>query len=239
MFWFFGHESNGILAHRPGIELSPLALEGEVITTGLPGEVITISWTTRKVPVVCFFKFLPWIFLFMPKLYTDFHYFLHKIIRWEKWHNTKRANMKTHFSVPSFWVSLEAWQGIMFSRLYVYSLPSSFQGSVVGDPFRSLWIQRTIKGSKAVFFLLVVSPSYRSKLQFFQVTTKCQAGNSQSPVLMIFFSDSQPQYLVRKKYTVNFLIHSSFILEKKTIIWCFSLEIKKKKSSFGLQKCLS
>ena len=169
------------------ITVSAAILEGEVITTGLPGEVITISWTTRKVPVVCFFKFLPWIFLFMPKLYTDFHYFLHKIIRWEKWHNTKRANMKTHFSVPSFWVSLEAWQGIMFSRLYVYSLPSSFQGSVVGDPFRSLWIQRTIKGSKAVFFLLVVSPSYRSKLQFFQVTTKCQAGNSQSPVLMIFF----------------------------------------------------
>ena len=173
MFWFFGHEASGILTPRPGIELVPPCT----------GRRSHNHWTTSKVPV-WFFKFLPWIFFFfMAKLYIDFH---HKIIRWEKWHNTKRANMKTYFSVSSFWVSLESWQGIMFSRLYVYSLPSNFQGSVVGDPFGSLWIQRTIN-PKAVFFLLVVSPSHRSKLQFFQVTTKCQAGNSQSRVSMIFF----------------------------------------------------
>ena len=171
----FCHEASGILTPQPGIELVPPCT----------GRRSHNHWTTGKVPV-CFFKFLPWIFLFMAKLYIDFHYFLHKIIRWEKWHNTKRANTKTYFSVSSFWVSLEALQGIMFSRLYVYSLPSNFQGSVVGDQFRSLWIQRTIN-PKAVFFLLVISPSHRSKLQFFQVTTKCQAGNSQSRVSMIFF----------------------------------------------------
>ena len=36
MFWFFGREACGILAPRPGIEPAPLALEGEVLTTGLP-----------------------------------------------------------------------------------------------------------------------------------------------------------------------------------------------------------
>ena len=44
MFWFFGHEVCGILAPRPGIEPvppaleAPPALEGEVLTTGLPGQ---------------------------------------------------------------------------------------------------------------------------------------------------------------------------------------------------------
>ena len=38
MFWFFGHEACGILAPRPGIEPVPSALEGEVLTTGLPGK---------------------------------------------------------------------------------------------------------------------------------------------------------------------------------------------------------
>ena len=38
MFWFFGHEACGILAPRPGIEPAPPALEGEVLTTGLPGK---------------------------------------------------------------------------------------------------------------------------------------------------------------------------------------------------------
>ena len=35
MFWFLG---SGILALRPGIEPAPLALEGEVLTTGPPGK---------------------------------------------------------------------------------------------------------------------------------------------------------------------------------------------------------
>ena len=37
-FWFFGPKSCGISAPRPGIEPSPPALEGEILTTGLPGK---------------------------------------------------------------------------------------------------------------------------------------------------------------------------------------------------------
>ena len=37
MFWFFGREACGILAPQPGIEPATPALEGEVLTTGLPG----------------------------------------------------------------------------------------------------------------------------------------------------------------------------------------------------------
>ena len=38
MFWFFGPKACGILAPRPGIGPAPPALEGEVLTTGLPGK---------------------------------------------------------------------------------------------------------------------------------------------------------------------------------------------------------
>ena len=38
MFWFFGREACGILAPQPGIEPATPALEGEVLTTGLPGK---------------------------------------------------------------------------------------------------------------------------------------------------------------------------------------------------------
>ena len=38
MFCFFGHETCGILAPRPGIEPAPPALESEVLTTGLLGK---------------------------------------------------------------------------------------------------------------------------------------------------------------------------------------------------------
>ena len=38
MFWFFGHEACGILAPWAGHEPTPPALEGEVLTTGLPGK---------------------------------------------------------------------------------------------------------------------------------------------------------------------------------------------------------
>ena len=37
MFWFFGQEACRILAPLPGIKLVPPALNGEVLTTGLPG----------------------------------------------------------------------------------------------------------------------------------------------------------------------------------------------------------
>ena len=36
MFWFFGSEAWGILVPQLGIEPTPLALKGEVSTTGLP-----------------------------------------------------------------------------------------------------------------------------------------------------------------------------------------------------------
>ena len=38
MFWIFGPEACGILAPQPGIEPAPPALEGKVLTTGLPGK---------------------------------------------------------------------------------------------------------------------------------------------------------------------------------------------------------
>ena len=38
MFWCFGREACGILVPWPGIEPTPPALEGEVLTTGLPGK---------------------------------------------------------------------------------------------------------------------------------------------------------------------------------------------------------
>ena len=38
MFWFFGRKACGILAPQPEIEPAPTALEGEVLTTGLPGK---------------------------------------------------------------------------------------------------------------------------------------------------------------------------------------------------------
>ena len=40
MFWFFGHEACGMLAPQPGIKLAPPALEGEAVTTVLPGKSI-------------------------------------------------------------------------------------------------------------------------------------------------------------------------------------------------------
>ena len=36
MFWFFGHESSGKLVLQPGIKPIPLALEDQILTTGLP-----------------------------------------------------------------------------------------------------------------------------------------------------------------------------------------------------------
>ena len=41
-FGFCGHEACGILASRPGMEPSPPALEGEVLTTGPPGKSVAL-----------------------------------------------------------------------------------------------------------------------------------------------------------------------------------------------------
>ena len=38
MFWFFGHKACAILAPQPGIKPATPGLEGEVLTTGLPGK---------------------------------------------------------------------------------------------------------------------------------------------------------------------------------------------------------
>ena len=43
MFWFFGPKICEILAPWLGIEPAPPALEGEVLTTGLPGKSQQIS----------------------------------------------------------------------------------------------------------------------------------------------------------------------------------------------------
>ena len=44
MFWFFGYKACWILAPWPGIESTPLALEGKVLTTGPPGMVSLDFW---------------------------------------------------------------------------------------------------------------------------------------------------------------------------------------------------
>ena len=57
MSWVFGHEACGILAPQPGIEPAPLALEGEVLTTELPGKFLKNLFVTRKLAVssICFY----------------------------------------------------------------------------------------------------------------------------------------------------------------------------------------
>ena len=42
MFWFFGWEACGVLTPWPGIKPVTPALEGRVLTTGLPGKVLFI-----------------------------------------------------------------------------------------------------------------------------------------------------------------------------------------------------
>ena len=49
MFWFFGCEARGILAPWPGIKPTPAALEGEVLTTGVPGKSLSVFLNTENV----------------------------------------------------------------------------------------------------------------------------------------------------------------------------------------------
>ena len=46
MFQFFGYEACGISAPQKGVEPTPPTLEGEVLTTGLPGK---STWVALKV----------------------------------------------------------------------------------------------------------------------------------------------------------------------------------------------
>ena len=47
MFWCFGHQACGILVPWPGTEPRPPALEGEVLTPGLPGK-LPLPWLLRS-----------------------------------------------------------------------------------------------------------------------------------------------------------------------------------------------
>ena len=54
MFWVFGHAAHGMLAQKPGIELTtPPVLEDEVPTTGPPGKSFTIStWAFKMLTII-------------------------------------------------------------------------------------------------------------------------------------------------------------------------------------------
>ena len=66
MFWFFGHEACGIFAPQPGIEPTPPALEGEVLTARPPGKSLhRPSWTRPTFSVsslhILFPQFSAWL----------------------------------------------------------------------------------------------------------------------------------------------------------------------------------
>ena len=54
LFWFFAREACGIPAPRPGTEPAPPTLEGEILTTGLPGK-------SRE---LCFILYVSLLFFF-------------------------------------------------------------------------------------------------------------------------------------------------------------------------------
>ena len=88
MFWFFGCEACGILATQLGIEPAPSAMEGEVLTTGLPVKSLKVlfllkySWFTmfqvysKVIQLYIYNKYLyvPFQILFHYKLLQDIEY---------------------------------------------------------------------------------------------------------------------------------------------------------------------
>ena len=50
MFWIFGPNACGVLALQSGMQPAPLASEGDVLTTGLPGKSheISVPWADAK-----------------------------------------------------------------------------------------------------------------------------------------------------------------------------------------------
>ena len=52
MFWFFGPEVYGILVPQPGIALAPPALEGKLLTTGLPWKFLFVFKVWKSIKVV-------------------------------------------------------------------------------------------------------------------------------------------------------------------------------------------
>ena len=84
-FFSFGHEACGILAPQPGIEPTPTALEGEVLTTGQPG-------SPRK-PISCFFTRGKW------SIKTDQGHIARRLLSvykevTEKWFEVRARGMK-------------------------------------------------------------------------------------------------------------------------------------------------
>ena len=48
VFYVFGCEGCGILALRMGPEPAPTAMDGEVLTTGPPGNELSLSWVLAQ-----------------------------------------------------------------------------------------------------------------------------------------------------------------------------------------------
>ena len=48
MFWFFGHKAFGILAPGLGIEPTPPASEGKVLTTGPPWKFLLLCFEEKQ-----------------------------------------------------------------------------------------------------------------------------------------------------------------------------------------------
>ena len=64
MFSFFSRKACRILAPWPGIEPAPPALEGEVLTTGLPGKSLQFMLDSlfKKIGInICSFHSIKWI----------------------------------------------------------------------------------------------------------------------------------------------------------------------------------
>ena len=48
IFWLFGHKTYGFSGIQPGVETTPPAAEGKVLTTGPPGEWAPPTWSILK-----------------------------------------------------------------------------------------------------------------------------------------------------------------------------------------------
>ena len=53
MFWFFGCKACGILAPQTGFETAPPALEGKVLTTGLPEKSLHVMFSSLLIQGSC------------------------------------------------------------------------------------------------------------------------------------------------------------------------------------------
>ena len=93
MFWFFGREACGIPVPRLGIEPSPPALEGEVLTTGPPGKSLHLL--------------LQGFFFFFPQSSLSSYFIVHWLLSWP-------------VAQLLFWVcfSLNSWVGFTVAHVF-------------------------------------------------------------------------------------------------------------------------